>query len=134
MANYHGAARSNHFKVKDREAFLAWVETVPNVRADERAGEGTFVLLEEYGEGWPSMRYTDDGEDEELYLLQELSEHLEEGAVAVLEESGAEKLRYVTGHAAAVNHLGEELHVDLSDIYEKVREAGWKENVSPAAY
>lgn len=132
MADYHGAARSNHFEVKDREAFLAWIETVPNVRAEE-GGDQTFVLLEKYGEGWPSTRLTG-ADDEELYLLRELSEHLAEGEVAVLEESGAEKLRYIAGHAAAVNHLGEELHVDLSDIYEKVKEAGWKESISQAAY
>jgi hypothetical protein len=47
-----------------------------------------------------------------------LSTHLAEGSVAVIVEAGAEKLRYVHGHAVAVNSKGEQLCIGLGDIYE----------------
>ena len=146
MANYESAARSNRFRVKDEQQFQAWVEQFGNIRA-EPEGSGVYVLLETDGAGWPFYReleepltrQTADGLEvteweEEIDFPAELSEHLAEGEVTVLEEAGHEKLRYVAAHAVAVNHKGETLHVDLDDIYEKVRAAGWSENVDAAAY
>lgn len=145
MANVESSARSNFFKVKDDEQFLNWVGEFGNIEAHYE--DGKFVLLEAHGEGWPFTRdyeepiehETEDGRkitlyDEEIDFADELSEHLAEGEVAVLEEAGHEKLRYVFGHAVAVNHKGEQLHVDLTDIYEKVKEAGWSDHVTEAAY
>ena len=146
MANYESAARSNRFKVRDEGAFVDWVEEFHNLRA-EPEGDGVYVLLETDGTGWPSYRELEepctrrapDGReveewDEEIDFPVELSCHLAEGEVAVLEEAGHEKLRYVAAHAVAINHKGETLHVDLADIYEKVRAAGWAEDVSRAEY
>lgn len=135
MANYVGSARSNYFRVPDAEVFLDWVETLPGVVAS-REGEDRFVLLVEDGDdgGWPNRRYDDEGEDEEINLHAELAGHLAEGEVSVLQEVGAEKLRYLVGCAVAVNHRGEKLAVSIDDIYEEVREAGWGPDVSTATY
>lgn len=146
MANYESTARSNRFRVEDEAAFLEWIGEFGNIRA-EPEGDGVYVLLETDGAGWPFCREFDeprarrgsDGHEveeweEEIDFPGELSEHLAAGEVAVLEEAGHEKLRYVAAHAVAVNHEGETLHVDLHDIYEKVRAAGWAENVNTATY
>lgn len=138
MANYVGHARSNYFRVRDEAAFLRWVETLPGVVARREDGNPEcFVLLVEDGEngGWPSLRYHEEVEDEEeIHLHAELAEHLSDGEVAVLEEVGSEKLRYLVGYAVAVNHRGETLSISLDDIYEKVRAAGWGGDVSTATY
>lgn len=135
MANYVGSARSNYFRVRDAAVFLDWVETLPGVVAS-REDQDRFVLLVENGDdgGWPNWRYDDEGEDEEINLYAELAGHLSEGEVAVLQEVGAEKLRYLVGHAVAVDHRGEKLAVSIDDIYEKVHEAGWGPDVSTATY
>lgn len=134
MANYTGYARSNYFRVRDETAFLNWVETLPGVVARREVDDPErFSLLveDEEGSGWPNS--TSDGE-EEIDLHGELAGHLAEGAVAVLEEVGAEKLLYLVGYAVAVNHRGEKLAVSLDDIYEKVRAAGWGPDVSTATF
>lgn len=137
MANYVGSARSNCFRVRDEATFLSWVETLPGVVARRENGNpGRFVLLVEDGDdgGWPNWRYVDEGEDEKVDLYGELAAHLAEGEVAVLQEVGAEKLRYLVGYAVAVNHRGEKLAVSIDDVYERVRAAGWGPDVSTATY
>lgn len=137
MANYVGCARSNHFRVRDEAAFLGWVETLPGVVARREDGNPErFALLVEEGDdggGWPNWSF-DGEEEEEIDLHAELAGHLAEGEVAVLEEVGAEKLRYLVGYAVAVNHRGETLAVSIDDVYERVREAGWGTDVSTATY
>lgn len=136
MADYVGYARSNHFRVRDEVSFLYWVGTLPGVVTRREDGNAErFALLAEDGDdgGWPNWRH-DYGEEEEIDLHAELAGHLAEGEVAVLEEVGAEKLRYLVGYAVAVNHRGEKLAVSLDDIYEKVRAAGWGPDVSTATY
>jgi len=137
MANYVGYARSNYFRVRDEAAFLTWVETLPGVVARREDGSPErFALLVEEGDdgGWPNWRYDEEGEDEEIDLHAELAGHLAEGEVAVLQEVGAEKLRYLVGYAVAVNHRGEKLAVSIDDVYERVRAAGWGSDVSTATY
>lgn len=138
MANYVGSARSNYFRVREEAAFLSWVETLPGVvvcREDDEPER--FVLLVEESDdgGWPNWRFDERTESEEEFdLYSELAEHLAEGEVAVLQEVGAEKLRYLVAYAVAINHRGEKLAVSIDDIYEKVREAGWGTEVSTATY
>ncbi len=138
MANYLGYARSNYFCVRDEAAFLNWVETLPGVIARREDGNPErFALLVEDGDngGWPGWRYDErEDDEEEIDLRAEITGHLDEGEVAVLEEVGAEKLRYLVGYAVAVNHRGEKLTVSLDDIYERVRAAGWDPDVSTATY
>lgn len=129
MANWYGSARSNYFCVKDRDAFLKWVE---------RRGLGLFMNENEADSfaihpggstdsgGWPTL---DTENDAEIDLTAELAEHLSKGQVAILMEVGAEKLRYVTGEAVAVNSRGRVVFLSLGDIYRKaVREFRVPEN------
>lgn len=138
MANYVGSARSNYFRVRDEAAFSSWVETLPGVVAcrDDDEPERFVLLVEESDDGgWPNWRCDENTETEEEFDIHlEIAEHLAEGEVAILQEVGAEKLRYLVGYAVAVNHRGERLAVSIDDIYEKVREAGWGTEVSTATY
>ena len=90
-----------------------------------------FALLDDYGEGWPSSRYIFDEEsgeeidDEEFDIIDAVADHLLDGEVAVFQEVGAEKLRYVSGWSIAINSEGERLSVDLDEIYQKIEAAGW---------
>lgn len=137
MANYVGYARSNHFRVRDEAAFLGWVETLPGVVARREDGNPErFALLveDEDDGGWPNWRRGELEDEEDIDLPAELAGHLTEGEVAILEEVGAEKLRYLVGYAVAVNHRGETLAVSIDDVYARVREAGWGSDVSTATY
>jgi hypothetical protein len=58
-------------------------------------------------------------EDKEFDLTAELAEHLSKGQVAILMEVGAEKQRYLTGEAIAVNSKGRVVFLSLGDIYRK---------------
>jgi hypothetical protein len=139
MANYVAYARSNYFRVRGEAAFLGWVGTLPGVVARREDGHPErFALLVEDGDdgGWPNWRYDDEqaGEEEEIDLHAELAGHLADAEVAVLQEVGSEKLRYLVGYAVAVNHRGERLSVSIDDVYERVRQAGWGDDVSTATY
>jgi len=111
VADWCRSARSNYFRVKDPEAFKERADSVPDLAAEQETegkDKGNFMLwsADEYG-GWPTGRYNEETEDYEDYdLASELSEHLAEGEVAVLLEIGAEKLRYLSGFAVAVDSRG----------------------------
>jgi len=144
MSDWYGSARSNHFCVKDKDAFLKWVDTVPDLIAqgcegeDGQIGEGVFMIYsdDQYG-GWPAYRTVDDADDDqEIDLLAELSKHLAKGEVAVLMEIGAEKIRYLSGIAQAVDWRGRTARVSLTDIYEVAAKTFRvaKKKISEAAY
>jgi len=61
--------------------------------------------------------------DAEVDFLNELSQHLAKDEVAVLLTAGAEKLRYITGEALAVNYEGKVVDLSLLDIYQKAARA-----------
>src|SRR5260370_36758410 len=65
---------------------------------------------------WPSY---DMETDTEVDFLNELSQHLAKGEVAVLLTARAAKLRYITGEALAVNHKGKVVDLSLFDIYQE---------------
>lgn len=140
MANWYGSARSNYFKVKDVDKFETWAgELGLTVISRPSADDGLlYGLLVEEGENdgaWPAVKYTEDPDldMEEVDVLKELSAHLAEGEVAILMECGAEKLRYLTGWAQAINSKGEVLSVMLNDIYQKVEDA-WGVKPTEAEY
>ena len=54
-------------------------------------------------------------------------------SVAVLQEVGHEKLRYLVGVALAVNADGEILKVSLDDLYPRIAEE-WDLQATPAEY
>jgi hypothetical protein len=118
MANWYGSSRSNYFCVKDRESFLQWAEKRGlGVFKSESNPEHFAIHSGDSDSGsWPSYELEADAE---IDLVTELAVHLPKGQVAVLMEIGAEKLRYLTGVAIAVNHKGRAVVVSLDDVYRK---------------
>jgi hypothetical protein len=88
--------------------------------------EGRVGLLSEQEKGgWPNCRYDEETEEcEYIDLFQEVADHLQEGSVALFLEVGAEKLRYMTGHAVAVNATGQVVAISLDDIYDRATSLG----------
>jgi len=114
MANWWGFSRSNYFKVNDREEFMAWLSDIGEVSILHEQNGCIAIAGENFG-GWPTCR----GDDCEPFdFAEELSGFLADGEIAVLIEAGAEKLRYITGVAVAVDHRGRRADVDLSAIYD----------------
>lgn len=127
MANYYAKARSNYFRVKDRRAFNLWA-CERNLEAWEQGDTGLVAIRpDDYEEGgWPSMMLNEKTDEyDDVDIPAELSEHLVEGEVAILMEVGWEKLRYLTGHAIAVNAAGDIEHISLHNaIMDKAKTMG----------
>jgi hypothetical protein len=118
MSNWYGSSRSNYFRVKDREAFLQWTEKrgLGVLESEKHLEHFAISCAENESSSWPSY---DVKNGIEIDLYAELALHLPKGEVAVLMEVGAERLRYLTGIAVAVNHKGRAVVVSLDDIYRK---------------
>lgn len=132
MANYFAVARSNYFQVKDLGTFRDEAQlynlTVRDATNPRPQTQGLVMIHpDQDGDsgGWPGFVWDDDLEEEvEFDLHGWVAGHLVEGQVAVLEEVGFEKLRYLVGVAVAVNGKGEIRSVQLGDIAEQARELG----------
>lgn len=135
MSNHYGAARSNWFKVKNADAFKAALAPISGLGIWEE--NGYFGVYEDDGDGsgsWPSQVENEEtGDYEEFDLFAIIAGHLVEGQVAVFESSGAEKLRYLTGHATAIHSNGERIDIDISDIYARAKEK-WSVEPTEAYY
>lgn len=132
MANYYSSARTNYFRVKDVDAFNAWVkEYEDNYRVEVVDKEDTFSILFDNESGVPTSREVD-GSYDEIDFMDELSKHLADDEVAILHQAGAEKLRYINGYAIAVNNKSERRTISLDDIYTFAKELG--KNVTLAQY
>jgi len=130
MANYYCTCRTNYFKVKDVFAFEEWASKY-EVRVIEGSELSRGLVCDDPDGGpWPTW---DPETDEEIDFFSELSQHLEDGEVAVSVEAGSEKSRYVVGHAVAINSSGEVLVVSLDDIYDKVKKE-WGIETTHAEY
>jgi hypothetical protein len=113
MADWCGSSRSNYFKVKDQAAFKAWLSDIGDVSILQQKDDYFAVAGDSFG-GWPTHR----GDDCEPFdFAEELSGFLADNEIAVLIETGAEKLRYITGVAVAVDSRGKRTEIHLSDIY-----------------
>ena len=127
MANYYATCRSNYFKVKDPVAFTSWCLRCSLEFFESERHDGLYAIAsnDADGAGWPSQRDDAAGNElEEFDMVAELATHLSEGCVAILMESGHEKLRYVTGVAIAVNAKGQITQITLEDIYDKAAALG----------
>jgi len=137
MANYYASARTNYFAVTDLEAFKADIESKTSsvqVVSQEKDGLTLVGLLgsDDDGGGFPFEYEDEDGEYVELDWAEIFKAHLEEGWVAIIMESGAEKLRYIAGYAVAYNSKGETVSLNLDDIYDKAKSLGT--NITTATY
>jgi hypothetical protein len=124
MANYYATARTNYFKVVDEEEFKSFFSNLPVdiiTKNSENTGELLYGLLStcESG-GWPSYIFDDEtGDEEEIDIVDEIGRRLTPGHVAIIQEIGAEKLRYLVGFSVAVNSELERVSVSIDDIYSK---------------
>ena len=57
-------------------------------------------------------------------FLEDLAPLIADDWVAIMFEVGAEKLRYITGFAVAINSKGEKRIIDICDMYDKSVELG----------
>lgn len=142
MADYYAHCRSNYFLVKDQAAFDAWIDLFDGALEAWRDDDGANAISSAFDGGWPSVRHpmpphhvsqplqdpTDDVsvtcQWEDCDIVEELATHLAPGHVAVLQEVGYEKLRYLIGHAVAVNAAGDVEVIGLDDIYERAKRLG----------
>jgi len=144
MANYYGVGRTNYFAVKSAEDFTAEMANYAvEVITREQDGVTLYGLMDadSDGGGW-NWSYVaeleaEDGEpvetDLEIDWVEVFARHLADGWVAILMETGAEKYRYVSGYALAVNSKGESHEINLSrDIAKLALTLG--ENVTDASY
>jgi len=162
MADWVGHARSNYFKVKDKNKFQEFCElfgceliskqgkilekrcydclynnkldekckhlikrTVGECKGDEYEDE-LVGFLGNNGNG-QIFGYAEDDQGNVLEFedaLNMLATHLEEGWVAIVQEVGAEKLRYITGFATAINSKGETQDISIGQIYQKAEALG----------
>ena len=136
MADYIGMARSNYFRVRDPEAFAAFCERfnlTVITQQDQQHGE-LHGWMNEDG-GIPDFDPDADGGDgEEVDFIGTLAEHLEPGWVAIAQEIGYEKMRYLNGYAVAVNSEGKQVEVVLQDIFQAARNAGLGDLMTGAEY
>lgn len=120
MADWYGTSRSNYFKVRDVEAFKTWASDLELEVWNN--GEGLMAIAGDAEGRWPCERWDEDRQEHMAFDFgAELQGHLTEGEVAILMTTGAEKLRYLTGHAVALHADGRRLVIDLDSIYAKVR-------------
>lgn len=122
MADYCGFARSNHFMVKDLEAFKKDLHFAVEANTSELR-PGCVWLNETGGQGWPIHDPDDEDEDVGLNWPELFSKHLVPGEIVVLQEVGYERLRYLNGYAVAYDHEGEAVSVGIDDIYKKAAKA-----------
>lgn len=116
MANYYCSSRSNYFLVKDPAKFLDWAARRGIEARQPMAGSDHFIILPNRSDDGAFPNYDHDA-DEEIDFAAELAAHLHDNSVAVLLETGAEKLRYLHGHAIAVDARGKTVEISLDDIY-----------------
>ena len=140
MANYYATARSNYFRVKDPQKFEEWCNEigVQMITKEEKKKKGTIVHCGFLcnGDDSGSMPYyvynQETGEERDITIEKELAEHLMDDEVAILMETGAEEMRYLTGYAIAINSKGETNSIGLEDIYDMAKKLG--KNITRAEY
>jgi hypothetical protein len=142
MANFIATARSNYFRIKDRAAFEAWLNTVCYQELSILAKDDDPLrvgLNATHGDCSGFAINYEDENGEEQNLLEGLAQHLADGEVAVLIEAGSERCRYISGYAVAVMADAaadggfKTLEVNLNDIYGLVKKQ-WGVEPTDATY
>jgi hypothetical protein len=130
VANYVECGRTNYFLVKDPAAFLQAMEGIPNVEVitkvalNEDGSEDNstltyYGLIADNGEsGFPTDMWSEEDKDYvSIDLPAMVANHLLENEVAIFMQIGQEKMRFLTGHAEAINCHKIRRVVSLTDIY-----------------
>ena len=129
MANYYATARTNHVQIEDMKGLRKSLEPF---EIDISGGELHCLLA--LGEcGW--LMYND--EDIQFSFEEHVMPFVKEGECLITMEIGSEKLRSLTGEAAAYVRRGKEItstYVNLNNIYRLAQEELGCENITQAEY
>ena len=137
MANWSGTSRSNYVKFKNPATAVSTLEQVFEIEVHEKGGLFAF-LADTFDGNTPDYHIGTDADVDHLFdvgiagsidfendthvsLLDIIHLFLEPEPdnVFVWITAGAEKARYITGHAIAIDHTGTILdRVSLDDIYD----------------
>jgi len=122
MANYYEQCRSNYVKVKDKEAFRAFLDRFGGAVMMIEDDKGRVGFLAE--EGMPSTYMPDNSgtEPDDVDFVEELAAHLANHEVMIVMGTGYEKMRYLVGYAIAINNKKERREIDLAQIYELAKQ------------
>ena len=121
MANFYGTARTNYFEVKDLEAFEEAMGRLPDLEIIHNDGLVGLMVNDGDSGCFPSFTYDEDNaefDEQEIDIAEYVAEHLADGAVAIFIQAGAEKLRYVSGYAEAINNKFQRKALSLDNIYD----------------
>lgn len=125
MANWYGSARSNYVRIKDMAGLEKALAPFSGIEISPGDVPSTVCFLAR--EGWPSEGFIEEDDteyrvdDKELFFdpRERICPFMEDGQILIMQEVGAEKLRYLTGIANAYTSKGLHLQVSLDDIYEQ---------------
>lgn len=134
MANYYEKARTNYFKVKDADAFQKYLENFNSIDLVVQEKTGKYALIFDEEVGVPTSYYDENDEDVEVDFIDDVSKHLTDDSILVLQAIGNEKMRYLTGYAIAVNSKGEQVTVSIDSIYKMAKEKFGVNEISDATY
>ena len=134
MANYYEKARTNYFKVKDAVAFQKYTALFNGIDliVNEKTGQYAIIFDEEVG--IPSFYYNENNEDVEVDFIDDVSQHLTDDSILVVQAIGNEKMRYLTGYATAVNSKGQRVDVSINEIYKLAKQKFGVKEISLAEY
>ena len=135
MANYYENARTNYFTVKDEAKFNEFLCSLSGLDS-YKDKEGRHAIFFDYESGVPFSKYNEETKDyDDVDFLAELSQHLADGSIAIVMGAGAEKLRYITGYAEAINSKGERVSINIDSIYDLAKQKFDKDaEITPAQY
>ena len=137
MANYEGAERTNYVRIRE-EKLHDVAEYVGMFNIEMHEEDGTYCFLPS---AWNDDGcFSQGGEDEdgnELELdWESVARAMEDGQVLIIMSAGHEKLRYISGWAAAWDWRGNYTSLSLNGIYERAAEkfGVQTEDISRAEY
>lgn len=136
MADWSGTSRSNYVKFTNPATAVTQLEQLFEVRIVQKSNQNLWAILsEDFHGGTPCcdpewnpelLPFFEDHGLQAVYTSLTDIIHLflapEPDNVFVWVTAGAEKARYITGHAIAIDHTGTILdRVSLDDIYDDTR-------------
>lgn len=131
MANYYASARSNKFKVRDIEIFKSILPDGIEVDVEDESDKLVMIYMDDPDRcGWPCFKWNEEAKESEEWDIKEaIAPHLQDDEWCVIQEVGAEKLRYLVGYSVAFNNKGERYSVNINDVYKHL-----PDNVSDCTY
>ena len=116
MPTYTGMARTNFFRVTDCDSFREEVRRL-NVTLEEVCEDGTWLMSLRSAPHWPLAQPGEDPEEARAPIVAAIVRHLQDDDVAVFQEVLISDDGCVRGLSLAVDSSGEEVVIDLDDIY-----------------